>query len=254
MPVMLTSFLLPSNSALPFLLQDIHLKGGLRCVKAVTDRDAIPTGARSAGMMVWVSNDKQMYQLADDLTTWDDAKLGNNLVFKSPLKVTQNQNNEQEVSLEDSQLIPKAGEVGLVLTAGANNTLVWANLGGSAGQGARVKVEYSAQDFIPPGENLNFTMDMAKTCMLLVVELNAFDIELQFHQTEDRNDRNPYVFRSTVDFLKDDGVMIEDETLVKHRRFAFLSVEDGVTHYGVMRNLGSSPAQPKVSVTYLVLE
>lgn len=254
MPVMLTSFLLPSNSALPFLLQDIHLKGGLRCVKSVADRDAIKAGAKSAGMMVWVSDDKQMYQLEDDLLTWGDAKMGNNLVFADHFTVTQNDQNEQVVSLKDSQLIPKAEQAGLVLTAGPNNSLVWSNLGGSAGTGARVFAEYSAQDFIPPGENLNFTLDLAKTCMLAVVELNAFDIELQFHQTESRNDRNPYVFRSTVDFLKDDGVMIVDETLVKNRRFAFLSVEAGVTHYGVMRNLGSSPAQPKVSVTYIVME
>lgn len=254
MPVMMTSFLLPSNNSLPFLVQDIHLKGGLRCVKSVTDRDAIKSAARSAGMMVWVSDDKQMYQLTDDLKTWEDAKLGNNLVFESPLQVTQNANNEQVVTLEDSQLIPKADTAGLVLTSSVDGGLTWANFAGSAGAGARLKVEYSAQDFIKPGENLNFTLDMAKTCMLLIVELNAFDIELQFHSTESRNDRNPYVFRSTVDFLKDDGVMIENETIVKKRRFSFLSVEEGVTHYGVMRNLGSSAAQPKVSVTYLVME
>ncbi|AXG66872.1 hypothetical protein HOU08_gp146 [Dickeya phage vB_DsoM_JA29] len=254
MPVMLTSFLLPSNTALPFLVQDIHLKGGLRCVKSSADRDAIKSGARSAGMMVWVSDDKQMYQLADDLTTWEDAKLGNNLVFKSPLKVVQNANNEQEVSLEDSQLIPKADQPGLVLTSGANGALSWSNFGGSAGAGARLNVEYSAQDFINPGENLNFTLDMSQTCMLLVVELNAFDIEIQFHTTDERNDRNPYLFRSTVDFLSDDGVTIEDNTIIKHRRYAFVSVPSGKTHYGVMRNLGSSPAQPKLSVTYLVME
>lgn len=254
MPVMLTSFLLPSNAELPFLVQDIHVKGGLRCVKTRAERDAIKTAAKSEGMMVWVSADKQMYQLAADMTTWEDAKLGNNLVFKSPLKVTQNANNEKEVSLEDSQLIPVAEQPGLVLTSGANNSLTWANFGGAAGAGARLNVEYSAQDFIKPGENLNFTLDMAKTCMLVEVELNAFDIELQFHTTEARNDRNPYVFRSTVDFLSDDGVMIENDTIIKHRRFAFLSVPTGKTHYGVMRNLGSSPAQPKVSVTYLVME
>lgn len=254
MPVMLTSFLLPSNTALPFLLQDIHLKGGLRCVKTVAERDAIKTAAKSAGMMVWVSDDKQMYQLEDDLATWGDAKMGNNLVFADHFTVTQNDQNEQVVSLKDSQLIPATDTPGLVLTSGANGTLSWANFGGAPGAGARLNAEFSAEDFIQPGVNVNFTLDLAQTCMVVELALNAFDIEVQFHTTEDRNDRNPYVFRSTVDYLEDDGVTIEDETIVKHRRYGFLSVPEGKTHYGVLRNLGSSAAQPKVSVTYLVME
>lgn len=254
MPVMLNSFLLPSNAALPYLVQDVHIKGGLRCVSTVEDRDAIKAPARSAGMMVWVSADKQMYQLADDLKTWEDAKLGNNLVFESPLQVTINENNESVVSLEESQLIPKAESVGLALTSGPDGSLEWTNLAGSAGAGARVSVEYVSDNFIAPGENLNFTMELAQTCMLLNVELNAFDLELQFHSTEERNDRNPYVFRSTVDFLSDDGVRLEDDELIKQRRFSFLSVESGTTHFGKIRNLGASSAQPKLTVKYLVME
>lgn len=254
MPVMLNSFLLPSNAALPFLVQDIHVKGGLRCVKTALERDAIRTAAKSSGMMVWVSDDKQMYQLADNLTDWEDAKLGNNLVFKSPLKITVNANNEQEVSLDDSQLIPKTDQPGLVLTSGANNSLTWANFGGSAGAGARLLVEYTSPDFLIPGANINFTLEMSRTCMLIDVTLNAFDIELQFHSSAERNDRNPYRFRSTIDGLTDDGVTIEDGKLVKMRRFSFLSTESGTTHFGKLINLGTSPAQPKVSVTYLVME
>lgn len=254
MPVILTSFLLPSNTALPYLIADTYLKGGMRCLQTIAQRDAIKAGAKSAGMFVWVSDERQMFQLASDLVTWEDAKFGSDLVFEKPFQVTKNESNQSVVTLMDSQLIPETDEAGLVLTSGPDKTLVWTNFGGSAGAGARLTKEYVADNFIAPGENINFTLELGKTCTLLNVTLNAFDIEIQAHKTEDRNDRNPYVFRSTVDFLSDDGVTLDGDILVKHRRYAILSSDDGTTYFCKMRNLGSASAQPKLTVTYLVME
>lgn len=45
-------------------------RGGYRSVTTIAERDAIPLPRREAGMLVYVSSDLTMWQLANDLTTW----------------------------------------------------------------------------------------------------------------------------------------------------------------------------------------
>ncbi len=50
--------------------EDIDGKGGYRCVASTTERNAIPTTKREAGMSVFVQSNETEYQLESDLSTW----------------------------------------------------------------------------------------------------------------------------------------------------------------------------------------
>ena len=61
----------------PFSTTDVHPsheaaygKGGYRSVANITERNAIPTARREAGMLVYVQAEGVIYQLAADLTNW----------------------------------------------------------------------------------------------------------------------------------------------------------------------------------------
>lgn len=67
----------------PFDTTDSHAshearygKGGYRSVADTTERDAIPSPRREAGMLVLTLSDGKMWKLASDLTTWSEFSIG----------------------------------------------------------------------------------------------------------------------------------------------------------------------------------
>jgi len=60
------------------LVEDSHLKGGLRVVETTQDRDNIPELDRKFGMLVYVMEDKKLYQLLDD----GSGDVTNNILWK----------------------------------------------------------------------------------------------------------------------------------------------------------------------------
>lgn len=67
----------------PFSTADVHPsheaaygKGGYRSVANITQRNAIPTARREAGMLVYVQSDGVIYQLSTDLTNWVTLTFG----------------------------------------------------------------------------------------------------------------------------------------------------------------------------------
>jgi len=54
----------------------LYGKGGYRTVATTTERDAIPSARREAGMLVWVTADSTAYQLGSNLTTWTTFSAG----------------------------------------------------------------------------------------------------------------------------------------------------------------------------------
>jgi len=71
MPLIFTSFVVPSSSAIPFLMEDIYLRGGYRCVATTAARDAIPVSARKAGMLVYCQDTGLTFTVnVGALTTW----------------------------------------------------------------------------------------------------------------------------------------------------------------------------------------
>jgi hypothetical protein len=55
--------------------QAIFGKGGLRSVGTAVERDAIPTGRREAGMIVYVNQDGSYWKLNANLTSWTQVPL-----------------------------------------------------------------------------------------------------------------------------------------------------------------------------------
>ena len=67
----------------PFDTTDSHAshearygKGGYRSVADTTERDAIPSPRREAGMLVLTLSDGKIWKLASDLTTWSEFSIG----------------------------------------------------------------------------------------------------------------------------------------------------------------------------------
>jgi hypothetical protein len=69
MPIGLTDELTPLGSF--HLLQDSHLKGGMRIVADITARNAIVSTSRKAGMVVWVQSESKTYRLGSGLLDAD---------------------------------------------------------------------------------------------------------------------------------------------------------------------------------------
>lgn len=261
MPVNMTSFLLPASAALPYLLEDIYLRGGMRCVATLAIRDAMSVGNKKPGMLCYVTETKKMYQLGVDNITWEEAKFGGSeYKFEAPFVTAVDETGLTVVGLDPSKQVPEPPYAGMTLVSGANGAMFWADLSGSENMGVRKTVEYEAPNYITPGMQVDFDLAMNRTIMLLSVTLNAFDIELSAFESSDRTDRNPYLFRSTANFLTDDGVFYDVDAdnnpiMRKLRRYSFLSNKDNTSSISWrMKNIGTSPAKPKLTVTYLVLE
>lgn len=261
MPVNMTSFLLPASAALPYLLEDIYLRGGMRCVATLAVRDAMSVGNKKPGMLCYVTETKKMYQLGTDNITWEEAKFGGSeYKFEAPFVTAVDETGLTVVGLDPSKQVPEPPYAGMTLVSGANGVMFWADLNGSENMGVRKTVEYEAPNYITPGMQVDFDLSMNRTVMLLSVTLNAFDIELSAFESADRTDRNPYLFRSTANFLTDDGVFYDVDAdnnpiMRKLRRYSFLSNKDNTPAISWrMKNIGTSPAKPKLTVTYLVLE
>jgi hypothetical protein len=71
MPLYPTSFFVPSSATIPFLMEDTYIRGGWHCVADDAARDALPTGARKAGMRMYVASTGFTWTLVGtNLTAW----------------------------------------------------------------------------------------------------------------------------------------------------------------------------------------
>lgn len=78
----------------PFSTTDVHPsheaaygKGGYRSVANTTERNAIPTARREAGMLCYVQADGVIYQLASDLNNWVALTLAGSLAGLSDAQI-----------------------------------------------------------------------------------------------------------------------------------------------------------------------
>lgn len=255
MPVVMSSFIVPASAALPYLIEDKYVKGGLRYVDTEAARDAIHAFARKEGMLVYVKATKSYYQLADDMTTWTLAKFSADapsIEVNSPLTMNK-VDGTVFLGLKSNQIIPKASGAGYVLASGANDSLMWLDIFGQQSRGTRSVAMFEPEEYIPVGGYVDFAMEMAKSVMLLEVKLNAYDIELTGWSDHTRSDLNPYTFISAQGMLSDEGITLDDGKQVKHRRYALLS-SDTNWQYFRFTNIGTQPSKPRLDVSYLILE
>lgn len=70
MPISLTSSLVPANGNTFALVEDIHVKGGLRTVSSMVELTAIPSNQLKTGSLVLVEADKSIYKYSSVTTSW----------------------------------------------------------------------------------------------------------------------------------------------------------------------------------------
>lgn len=67
MPLYAAAFFLPTSVAIPYLLEDVYIRGGFRSVKTIDLRNAIKPASRKQGMMVYVEEDKTIYTIVGSI-------------------------------------------------------------------------------------------------------------------------------------------------------------------------------------------
>lgn len=108
------------------------------------------------------------------------------------------------------------------------------------------------------GATRDFMFATGKSAMLINLTVNVPDVTIECHSTAQRNDANPYRFRSAVGKLSDDGIsVLEDSSLQYNRRYAFVVNLDSTpannTYWRIVNNSASAQTVT-VNITYLKIE
>lgn len=76
MPIRVTSFYLPVSPSLPYILEDVYVRGGFRSVATTAARDGIAAMAKKVGMLVYCEDVDKYFRLGTDKQTWYEFTLG----------------------------------------------------------------------------------------------------------------------------------------------------------------------------------
>lgn len=131
MPIYASAFFIPTSASIPYILEDVYLKGGYRSVATIAERDLIKTAARKQGMLCYVREDQNIYWLPDAViagaAAWKpfDVTKYVNFVWKDPLKMAV-VDGKSEVSIDPKRIVPLIvdEQEGFVLFAGPDGP-VW---------------------------------------------------------------------------------------------------------------------------------
>lgn len=344
MPLYASAFFLPTSVSIPYLIEDVYIRGGFRTVTAIADRDAIKPASRKKGMMVYVQEDETLYWIPGPSTAgsaawkpWDATKYVN-FTLDNPLLLSENEETgERTLSIEPTRVVPvinpedadyillasaegpvwarklflpdttgavqgnavvlneqgnvvwgtvdglpdatgaatgdtvvldatgkpvwgkasglpdySGATVGHALIIGADGVPTWAASNGlpdsqGAEAGSVITLDADGNPSWVPGSQLNpkrqtlsaplqtivvegvATIPVNIPCAtmtLLSVGLSHPDLLLEMHTTDAYNDANPYMFRSSLAKLEDDGLTIDGEATVKSRRYSIFSCPD----------------------------
>jgi hypothetical protein len=269
MPVAAADFFSPATRYVPFVLEDTYFKGGYRVFNTIADRDKYLTDAKllSFGGTIERSDSRKpmmlcgvietpniIYKLDATKEKWEVLEFGTKFKTETPLDFIGP--DKDKLSIDPNYLLPQEGRgPNKILTIRQDGSLGWELRGGIAG--VRVTKTYQPLNSIEAGEQHNFELDLGMSVMLLHVELNTVDIELLGFTDSSRQDRNPYLFRSSIDFMKDEGMRYVDGVYEKLRRFAFmvnLSEEPNNLQYFSMKNVGAIGVKPTLKITALTLQ
>ena len=264
MPIPLGTFLSKANpTTVPFLVSDTDLRGGFRIVADHTVRDSIHSAARQPGMLVLTQNDGVIWQLLQGNTDWVEWSApsgggggGSDYITSvvSPLEVDVS----GSLSITENRLLPAIGDAGFVPVKQLNGSVLWESISAGGNVGTRATVTKNDFAAIPATNDVNFTLSMSRTCMLMKVEVNAPDLLVQCFGTPARDEENPYTFKSATGRLFDTGVsVLPDDSLQYNRRYAFVANQEAPTTtdlYWSITNQGAVSVTPVLTITYLVLE
>ena len=280
MPITLSTFLIPSTSV-PFLMEDVHMRGGFMVVADATARDALHLAKRKKGMIVVTQDDGKWWTIGDSINTFEPVDLAKNLNVSNAFEIDGN----GDLTLAGLA----AATEGQVLTRNSSGDAVWANAGGGGATlpdpatgdngdvlqivgGAWAAVTPSAS-FVPtrvtPTAHVtaslaqdaseDFTITGAgNAAMVLSLSVDQPDVLVECHETSARNSNNPYSFLSYTGHLSDDGTsVLEDQSTQYNRRYAFLvnhELANDQTYYFRVTNQNASPVAVTVNMDLLVLQ
>jgi hypothetical protein len=255
MPLRASSFFIPTGST-PFVLEDIYLRGGLRVVPTMVERDAIVSFARKAGMLVVTADNNKIWQLDADLITFNEFSTGGgkNYAGISPIAVLIN----GDISIDLHYLVPQTGEVGDFLVKDSASNPSWQSVNLAGVSGTRLTTQYKTPGAIEPLVPFDFVVHMSQAVMMLETTLDVPGVKLEGFAKPDRAELNPYTFISTPDILSDTGITLRsDGTQAKGRRYnvlANLETPALSNIYWRITNTGQVPVMPTIDFTYLIMQ
>lgn len=136
MPLYASGFFVPSSAGIPYILEDIYVRGGYRSVATIADRNAIKSAGRKQGAMVYVREDSTLYWLpkaaiSGDLA-WEvfDVTKYVNFDWQAPLSQTLDEaTGKYQVAIDNARIVPVISEqeADFILTASADGP-VWKQL------------------------------------------------------------------------------------------------------------------------------
>lgn len=115
MPLYAAAFFLPTSQSIPYLLEDVYLRGGFRTVATVDAMIAIKPASRKRGMMVYVQEDKTMYWIPGAIggaSAWHKWDATNYVNFKTDdvIYFDQNEDEEHRVNIRPERIVPVISE------------------------------------------------------------------------------------------------------------------------------------------------
>lgn len=255
MPAYVFDYFAKAHAFVSYIVEDTDLKGGFQCVATLADRDAILMFAQKVGMLVYVEEDDTIYQL-ESIGVWKEFEVGGGGFgpddISPPLVIL-----DGKLTVDPRYVLPDGAKVGQVPRMEADG-IEWVYLDPSEVVGTRQTTEYTIPT-MQPGDHHNFELNLAKTAMLVRVEINAFDVEIKGYGTNDRDEINPYTFVSKQGYFIDEGVKYdEDGEATFMRRHALVANRDDPTEptlYFTARNIGGFPtSDTKIIIEYVVME
>jgi hypothetical protein len=253
MPVRTTSFFIPSNAAsVPFLLEDIYFKGGMRSVGNAAARDAIVEYARKPGMLVVTADTNEIWQLQADSITYKLFKGSVDASGIAPISVLIN----GDIQIDSNYILPQKGNIGDFLILDTDSVPIWQHAAVTGIQRTRVSVSYTATEPIDALGKHDFVVTMSTAVTVLETILDTSYIQLQGFSKPDRLEANPYTFVSTDSILEDSGItVLPDGSQKKGRRYnTLVNLESPTTTniYWTFTNVGSVAVKPTVTFTFLI--
>lgn len=113
MPLYASAFFVPTSAGVPYILEDVYLRGGYRSVATIVERDAIKPAARKQGTIVYVREDTTLYWLPDAVTSGADAwkpfdvTKYVNFTWDEPLSLdTQSEPGKFHVKIDGKRIVP----------------------------------------------------------------------------------------------------------------------------------------------------
>jgi hypothetical protein len=133
MPIYASAFFIPTSASIPYILEDVYLKGSYRSVATIAERNAIKTAARKQGALCFVRETNTIYWLPDAVIAGDaawkpfDVTKYVNFKWTSPLHMDE----EHNVYIDEERIIPiiTDKENGFMLLASAEGP-VWVKYDG----------------------------------------------------------------------------------------------------------------------------